>query len=468
MTSQPFALKREQIPVPRWLTVTQWAARKLVRLSHTLFRSPAVWVLAAFITAGWVIERVHPLLAVSFALACLTPLFFWAMQFPESYRAHVSGRFRGTLRSLFKYRWRWSFGLKTCGVIARWRDAPLLLRTNSTPEFDRLRVKMIAGQRVEDFAEKADRLAQTFGALGCRVSAVRGRPHWLDLLFLARDPLVKPVSPLPPDPDVLTKGLPIAVREDGKVWRLKLVGSHLLLVGATTAGKSSAIWGIVHQLIPSIQAKLVKLWVLDPKSMGLAAGRQWYDRFVAGSKLAAFATVLNEAVKLMQSRQARYSGVLGGYEPSTAEPLIVVIVDEMAALTAWSTDRRALKQVQTALALLLSQGRAVGVSVIGAVQDPRKDTIPQRGEFPIRIGLRLNEAGQTVMVFGPGAQERGIYCEQISDSLPGVGYVEVDGETAAYRVRFAHVTDVMISGGKDVPEYVQPAPQRPAIYSLPL
>ena len=65
----------------------------------------------------------------------------------------------------------------------------------------------------------------------------------------------------------------------------------------------------------------------------------------------------------------------------------MVVIDELAALTAWITDRTMQKRIDSALSLLLSQGRAVGVVVVGALQDPRKDVIPQRDLFPIRVGL---------------------------------------------------------------------------------
>ena len=50
------------------------------------------------------------------------------------------------------------------------------------------------------------------------------------------------------------------------------------------------------------------------------------------------------------------------------------------------------RRIDFALWLLPTQGRAVGVVVVGAIQDPRKDVIPQRDLFPVRIGLRVNEA----------------------------------------------------------------------------
>jgi ATP-binding cassette subfamily B protein len=52
------------------------------------------------------------------------------------------------------------------------------------------------------------------------------------------------VPPLQPDLDpgrLLVDGIPVAVAEDGTVWRLKIIGSHVLLVGRTGAGKSSIL-----------------------------------------------------------------------------------------------------------------------------------------------------------------------------------------------------------------------------------
>ena len=62
------------------------------------------------------------------------------------------------------------------------------------------------------------------------------------------------------------------------------------------------------------------------------------------------------------------------------------MVDELAALTAWVNDRAVKKRIESALGLLLSQGRAVGVVVVGGDPGPAKDVLPQRDLFPIRIG----------------------------------------------------------------------------------
>lgn len=95
------------------------------------------------------------------------------------------------------------------------------------------------------------------------------------------------------------------------------------------------------------------------------------------------------------------------------------MIDEIAALTAYVTDRKVRTEVEQLLGLLLSQGRAVGISVVAAVQDPAKDTLPVRQLFTVRIGLRLTEATQTTMVLGQGARDAGAECDRIPDTTPG-------------------------------------------------
>ena len=49
---------------------------------------------------------------------------------------------------------------------------PRLGRVVSTASVDRVRVRMLPGQTLDDYAAVADRLAQTFGVQACRVRSV--------------------------------------------------------------------------------------------------------------------------------------------------------------------------------------------------------------------------------------------------------------------------------------------------------
>ena len=123
------------------------------------------------------------------------------------------------------------------------------------------------------------------------------------------------------------------------------------------------------------------------------------------------------------------------------EPLILVVVDELANLTKYLTDRKIKARISTALGLLLTQGRAVGVCVVAALQDPRKEVLEFRNLFPSRVGLRLDEPVQVDMVLGDGARDQGAECDRVSEALAGVGYMRIDGIREPSRVRAGLVTD---------------------------
>jgi S-DNA-T family DNA segregation ATPase FtsK/SpoIIIE len=249
--------------------------------------------------------------------------------------------------------------------------------------------------------------------------------------------------------------VPVGLCEDGTPYLLHLLGTHVLVVGATGSGKGSVIWSTLHALGPAIRDGVVAVWCLDPKGgMELAPGRGLFARFVYGdpddtsaseSYEVEFATLLEDAVIVMRRRQAELRGRSRLHTPTPDEPLVLVVIDELASLTAYVVDRDAKRRIAAALSLLLSQGRAVGVSVIGAVQDPRKEILTVRDLFPTRIALRLTERDHVALVLGQGARDRGARCDQIPESLPGVGYVGIDGVAEPVRVRFAHVTDQHIT-----------------------
>ena len=86
---------------------------------------------------------------------------------------------------------------------------------------------------------------------------------------------------------------------------------------------------------------------------------------------------------------------------------MVIVVDEVAFLTAYQPDRGLRERVKAALATLTTQGRAVGYCVVAALQDPRKEVMSIRNLFPDRIAMRLDEPEQVDMVLGDGARDRG-------------------------------------------------------------
>jgi DNA segregation ATPase FtsK/SpoIIIE, S-DNA-T family len=314
---------------------------------------------------------------------------------------------------------------------------------------------MLPGQILDDYADQGERLAMTFGAQDCRV--VTSRRHGeVDLCFLTVDPLQQVVPPFPPADEPDLEALPVALREDGTPYRLRLRGNHVLVVGATGGGKGGVLWSLNHALSPAIRSGVVQVWGIDPKGgMEFAMGQHLFARYCYGDPdesdaetktnyELSYAKVLEDAVEVMQARQTRLRGITRLHTPTEEEPLIVIMVDELAALTAWVNDRDAKRRIRSALSLLLSQGRAVGVSVVAALQDPKKEVLPFRDLFPLRIALRLTEREQVDMTLGDGYRARGARCDRIPTGLPGIGYVVEDGIPEPARIRFPYLTDEQI------------------------
>jgi DNA segregation ATPase FtsK/SpoIIIE, S-DNA-T family len=250
-----------------------------------------------------------------------------------------------------------------------------------------------------------------------------------------------PALPIPEVTDL--DAVPVGRREDGEPWTVRLRGSHTLIAGATGAGKGSVIASLIRSLGPAVRDRLVQLWVLDPKGgMELALGAPLFTRF-AYATAGEMATLLEDAVKVMDTRAARLRGVTRELQPTVDEPLIVVVIDELASLTAYAA-REDKARINTSLPRLISMGRAVGVVVVAALQDPRKEVIPFRDLIPTRIALALIEPQQTDLILGDGARQRGADCSRIP-LRSGIGWVWCDGENEPTRVRAGWVTDADIA-----------------------
>lgn len=304
-----------------------------------------------------------------------------------------------------------------------------------------VQVQMLGGQSLRDWTRDNTRDALAHYLHVPSVTVTSNYPGFVTVDLRVHDTLASTVY-LPHDvcDNVDLESVPIGVTEDFDVWRLRVLYSHILIAGATGSGKGSVLWSLLAALGPFIRDGLVDLRVADPKGgMEFSRGDRMFTRFATDA--ADILAMMREAVEAMTAR-ATMLGWLGvrKHVPTVDEPLILVVVDEAAALSAYAT-REQKTEFDRLMGLLLTQGRAVGVSLIAALQDPSKETMPNRQLFPIRIGLRLDEPNQTAMVHGHGAVDRGAVCDEISENTPGVGYVGQDGSTKFVRTRAFYVSD---------------------------
>lgn len=352
---------------------------------------------------------------------------------------------RNGWRRMTVYRRRWAKATSKAGL-ADGDDLPHLVGVTAEPEADVVRVRMLPNQVVEDWSKAAPRLAQTFGVRELRVRSVRGRVHEVELWALRGDPL-RAVVPVPAPVDVVDlEAVPVGRREDGGTLTLPLLYSHLLVGGETGSGKGSVIWSLLCGIAPAIRDGHVKVWAIDPKGgVELAAGEPLFERFCHGGP-EEVAKLLEEAVAGMRARAEWMRGRTRKFVPRQGRgALLVLVVDELASVTAYVNDPRLRKRIADALALLLAQGRAVGIVVVAATQDVRKETVGLRDLFPVRVALRAAEDEAADMLLGRGARARGALTDKIDPGTPGVGYVVVDGIPEPVRARLAWVDDEHIA-----------------------
>jgi DNA segregation ATPase FtsK/SpoIIIE, S-DNA-T family len=151
-------------------------------------------------------------------------------------------------------------------------------------------------------------------------------------------------------------GLPVGRLENGGPWLLRLLGTHVLIAGATGSGKGSVIWSAIRAMLPAITGGRVRVWALDPKRMELSFGRAIFDRYA--DQAAAMVGLLEAAVAEMHDRVAAFGGKTRTFTPSPDFPFLVVLIDELAFITAYQPDRDLRKRAEAAIATLTSQGRS--------------------------------------------------------------------------------------------------------------
>jgi S-DNA-T family DNA segregation ATPase FtsK/SpoIIIE len=323
---------------------------------------------------------------------------------------------------------------------------PTVLGVRSGASWDEVRLRLVPGQKPEDFDQAARALASARGVARCQVRELT--PNVISIDFQRRNLLTDPVACTDPTTLAGVAGGAVDLRrvfagrtEYGQDWHVPLTGSasHTLTAGASGAGKNSVMWSPLVSIAPAIRDGLVRVSGIDPKGMELAYGRRIFHRYaVTGAEAL---NVLDELVEVMRARKAEFAGRVRSVVISQQYPLELLEFDEIGALTRY-TDRKTREAITERVALLTTQGRALGVTVRGYVQEPTKDTVPVRELFPRRICLHVTAKSHVGMVLGDGAYERGAWANRIAEA--GVGYVFGEGIREPLRVRAGWVSDQTI------------------------
>jgi S-DNA-T family DNA segregation ATPase FtsK/SpoIIIE len=169
---------------------------------------------------------------------------------------------------------------------------------------------------------------------------------------------------------------------------------HLLIAGATGAGKSIGINTIIASILYNATPDEVRFLMIDPKRIELSGYEgipHLLHPVVVDSKLASRA--LHWAVREMERRyrmleEAKVKS-FDSYNQQHDEkmPYIVIIVDELADLMMVAS-----KDVETAIARLAQMARAAGMHLILATQRPSVDVLTGliKANFPTRISFKVS------------------------------------------------------------------------------
>ena len=233
-----------------------------------------------------------------------------------------------------------------------------------------------------------------------------------------------------PEARSASKPLDVAVGKDiaGQAVFLDLASTpHLLIAGATGAGKSSGINCIITSLLMRTTPDEVRLILIDPKQVEMGQ----YQRLphlltqpVTNPKKAANA--LGWAVKEMERRydilsEVGYRDVVGynaavaggkipppvGVQPEDTPyehlPYIVVVVDELNDLM-----MVAARDVEESITRIAQKARAVGIHLIVATQRPSVNVITGviKANVPARMAFAVSSLTDSrVILDQPGAEK---------------------------------------------------------------
>lgn len=432
---------------------TTWGVlRAVVSILMAMVRHPLLTAMGVAVVACWAVLGWRGVALVVAALAAA--LGAWRISHPPSFRAYVVAAALTLIRSAY-YRARWQrIALSVDLVVHERHTSPQhgrvgrgasgrsvqLVKVRATGDgTDRLLLRLPSGLVPTDVAARAEAVAHATGCMAGRVRPDRPGRCWLELT--RRDNLVRTVAPLPPSEGVDLKAVPVGRCEDGTPWSLKVAGTHLLVAGATGAGKSSVLWSVLQGVSRSLATGVVEVWAVDPKGgMELRPGRALFSRYEDASP-EDMCCLLEALVDVKDERSRQLADTGARVHHATAEsPHIIAILDELATLTAFA-DRSVTRRIDTALGMLLTQGRACGITVIAAVQDPGKDIVGWRDLFPTRVAMRLDNPLQVAMDLGDSARDDGARADEISELTPGVAYVRTDGTREILRARAAYLDD---------------------------
>jgi S-DNA-T family DNA segregation ATPase FtsK/SpoIIIE len=190
---------------------------------------------------------------------------------------------------------------------------------------------------------------------------------------------------------------------------------HLLIAGATGAGKSVCLNGIISTFLMYKRPDELKLLMIDPKMVELT-GFNGVPHLLCPvvTEMEKVVGALRMVLKEMNRRYELFKSLgvrnIDGYRKKTADepeaekiPYLVVIIDELADLMMTTSD-----EVETLLARLTQMARATGIHLIIATQRPSVNVLTGliKANVPARIAFAVSSQTDSRVILDQGGAER--------------------------------------------------------------
>ena len=231
---------------------------------------------------------------------------------------------------------------------------------------------------------------------------------------------------------------------------------HLLVAGATGAGKSVSINSMVMSILYKASPKEVKMLMIDPKLLELLTYEDiphLISQVITNPKKAAEALrkmvfEMERRYRLLAEKGARN---IESFNKQASEdellPYIVIFIDELADLMFASAN-----EVEDSIARLAQMARAAGIHLIIATQRPSVDVITGviKANFPARISFQVFSKIDSRTILDSQGAEQLLGKGDMLLMMPGVRIMRVHGALIT-EDEIKSVTDFIKSQG--TPDY---------------
>lgn len=418
-----------RIHLARWLT--GWVARRWPVTTAALVVGAATWWMTSI--GVWVIPAAASIPALV--------VWLWVGFAPLSYERLVAGPSRRRAWcSRFTRDWPtvarevgFSRQRTAASGVLEW-VAPELVTVRAFGPVLEITVRL-SGHTLVEVDKAAERLTTHVGATSSRTRLTDGSTIVVSLVMQnALADATTSTGPSSSSANEPVVGVLLGRTQEAKPWQLGVRGRHTLVVGASGSGKGSILWGVCGGLAPWVARDVVRLWGVDLKrGVEIGMGRGLFST-VAYNPADAVA-LLKQLLAVIDERAPAMVGHSRLHEPTPGDPLHVLVIDELAVLTAYG-EPASCREAERLLGEVLTQGRALGVVVLACVQDPRKEVVGLRNLFTQTIALRLNSASEVTMVLGDG-RATVAPAHRISPEAPGTAWVvEEDGSVLMVRADY--------------------------------